>query len=153
MEGEASKPAKKTKREGKHACQVGYCPGSVEMDQIPSGCGGATMLMAPPFNCTKTDIDNVAGVPLFVCRSHLQLYAPGSSNGYVVMHPISDDHIVKSMLNGDMRPQPDYFTRTKQTYVAFLTELQARVDRAKCGQPFARAPDFFSEKAFAFLCR
>ena len=132
MEEKERKPVKKTKREGKHACQVGYCPGSVEMVQIPSGWGGGGgygLLMAPPFNWTKTDIDNDAGVPLFVCRSHLQSYAPGSYNEYVVMHPISDDPIVKSMLDGDMRPQPDYLTRTiKQTYVAFLTELQARVD-------------------------
>ena len=123
MEGEESRPVKKTKQEGRHACQVGYCPGSVDMIQIPSGWGGATVLMAPPFNWTKTDIDDDAGVPLFVCRSHLQSYAPGSSNGCFVMHRISDDPIVKSMLDGDMRPQPDYLTRTKQTYVAFLTEL------------------------------
>jgi len=61
MEGTEKNPSKKTKREGKKPCQVGYCLGSVDMVQIPSGWGLATVLMEPPFNWTKTDVVNAAG--------------------------------------------------------------------------------------------
>ena len=123
-------PSKKKKLDSKHACQVGYCPGGVDMVQIPSGGGKVAVLMNPPFNWTRTDVDNADGVLLFVCRSHLQSYAPGSSEGYFVMHPINDDPIVKMMLEGEIRPQLDYLARTKETLATFLMGLQSRVDRA-----------------------
>ena len=47
MEGTEKNPSKKTKREGKNPCQVGYCLGSVDMVQIPSGWGLATVLIEP----------------------------------------------------------------------------------------------------------
>ena len=80
MEETEYNTSKKIKLGSKHACQVGYCPGSAHMVQIPIGCGRATILMDPPFNWTKTDVDKAAWVRLFVCGSHLQSYAQGSSN-------------------------------------------------------------------------
>ena len=130
MEGTESNPSKKRPREGKKPCQIGYCPGSVDMVHIPLGSARAAVLMAPPFNWTKTDVEKAAGVALFVCRCHLQSYAPGSSQGYFVMHPINDDPIVKGILNGEMMPQREYLARSNQTFLTFLTELQSRVDRS-----------------------
>ena len=129
MEGTENIPSKKAKLDSKRACQVGYCPGSVDMIQIPQGIGRATILMDYPFNWSKSEVD-AAPALLFVCRSHLQSYACGSSKGHFVMHPISDDPVVKGMLNGEIMPQPDFLARTEQTYVTFLSRLQSRVDRA-----------------------
>ena len=130
MEGTESNPSKKRPREGKKPCQIGYCPGSVDMVHIPLGSARAAVLMAPPFNWIRTDVDNADEKALLVCRCHLQSYAPGSSQGYFVMHPINDDPIVKGMLKREMMPQPEYLARSNQTVLAFLTELQSRVDRA-----------------------
>ena len=130
MEGTESNPSKKRPREGKKPCQIGYCPGSVDMVHIPLGSARAAVLMAPPFNWIRTDVDNADEKALFVCRGHLQSYAPGSSQGYFVMHPINDDPIVKGMLKREMMPQPEFLARSNQTVLTFLTELQSRVDRA-----------------------
>ena len=129
MEGAENIPSKKAKLDNKRACQVGYCPGSVDMLHIPQGIGRAAILMDYPFNWSKSEVD-AAPALLFVCRSHLQSYAAGSSKGHFVMHPISDDPVVKGMLSGEIKPQWGYLERANQTYVTFLTELQKRVDRA-----------------------
>ena len=49
MEGTEKNPSKKTKREGKKPCQVGYCLGSVDMVQIPSGVGAGYGVNGTPF--------------------------------------------------------------------------------------------------------
>ena len=55
----------------KYACILGYCPGSSSMVRIPVIDRGS-VLPHPPFNWTKTDIENRKADDLYLCGKYLK---------------------------------------------------------------------------------
>lgn len=111
-----------------HACILGYCPGSSSMVRIPDVDRGS-VLPHPPFNWTKTDIENRKADDLYVCGMHLKEYKPGSVNGTFVMYAEGEDPINLAISKGELLPQPDYLKRMNLTLDQFKKNLQTKVDR------------------------